>query len=139
MVHLDNDAFKKLLQSIESLEIATADIRGVYESLAEEEDSKAKTDQEGHLSSKPSPNASSNQVEVKKRGKILLPYSTLRYGDWVLIKNPKPNQQSEGPAVGVTQGRFFIKVRTPNGSVINRTSNNLKLIPGGQNSGKYKK
>lgn len=140
MAQLDLKVLEELLRSIESLEIATADIRGAYESLLEEGEGKAKSNQEEKSSVKPnSANPSIPQVEVKHRGKILLPYSTLRYGDWVLIKNPKQHQQSEGTAVGVTQGRFFIKVRTPNGSVINRTPNKLKLIPGGQKSGKYKK
>jgi len=62
------------------------------------------------------------------RGELLLPYSKIRKNDFVRIKNPKTGQQRKGVATESTESRIYIKVVTPNQTVIKRTPRNLKVI-----------
>ena len=57
-----------------------------------------------------------------------LPNTNLRVGDQVRIINRNRGQQSHGAIVGATTRETFINVRTPNGNIVRRASNNLQLL-----------
>jgi len=65
----------------------------------------------------------------KQRGTRIVPTSTLRYGDRVVIRNPNAGQQKKGIAVGTSKKRLYILVRTtPNRDIVKRIPANLKLV-----------
>ena len=70
----------------------------------------------------------SDTTADNNRGELLLPYSKIRKNDFVRIKNPKTGQQRKGIATGSTESRIYIKVVTPNQTVIKRTPRNLKVL-----------
>jgi len=65
---------------------------------------------------------------TQEKGEVLLPYSKIRKNDLIRIKNPRTGQQRKGYASGATESKLFIKVTTPNQSVINRVPRNLKVV-----------
>jgi len=68
------------------------------------------------------------EQESQGKGEVLLPYSKIRKNDLIRIKNPRTGQQRKGYASGATESKLFIKVTTPNQSVVNRVPRNLKVI-----------
>jgi len=69
-----------------------------------------------------------SEEQTRERGARLLPTSRIRKWDLIRIKNPRTGQQRKGVAIGSTNSLLYIKVRTPNGTVINRTPGKLTII-----------
>jgi len=127
---ITREEVNKLIEALEGLRIIERDLVNILHDVTERRlrnsnRAEATVNEEEEETAAESESDTSN---TNYKGEILLPYSKIRRNDFVRIKNPKTGQQRKGIASGSTESRIYIKVVTPNESVIKRTPRNLKVL-----------
>jgi len=125
---ITREEVNKLIEALEGLRIIERDLVNILHDVTER---RLRNSNHAEATANEEETAAESESETSTtnyKGEILLPYSKIRKNDFVKIKNPKTGQQRKGIASGSTESRIYIKVVTPNETVIKRTPRNLKVL-----------
>jgi len=125
---ITREEVNKLIEALEGLRIIERDLVNILHDVTER---RLRNGNHAEATANEEETAAESESEASTtnyKGEILLPYSKIRKNDFVKIKNPKTGQQRKGIASGSTESRIYIKVVTPNETVIKRTPRNLKVL-----------